>query len=70
MDIKVEGIQNITLDMILEAKQQHKVYKLVASAERKTYRSYELSVRPTLLDENSFLAHCVGWETAVEMARY
>jgi len=66
-DIKVEGITGITSNMIQEASKKAQVYKLVATAKKVENGSYELSVRPTLVDENDFLAKTEGWEMGVEI---
>ncbi len=61
-DIDVTGIENITEDQLKAAKDRGEQIKLVARAE-----GGKLSVAPIALPGDSFLAHCTGWEMAVEM---
>ena len=61
-DIKVEGIADITTQMLEDERKRGNVIKLVAEAE-----SGKLSVKPIVLPETDFLANCDGWEMAVEI---
>jgi len=65
-DISVEGISSITIEMIKDASNSGKIYKLIAEA-KKTENGYKLSVRPTLLGKEDFLGLCNDWEMAVEI---
>jgi len=65
-DISVEGISSITIEMIKDASNSGKIYKLIAEA-KKTENGYKLSVRPTLLGKEDFLGLCDDWEMAVEI---
>ncbi len=81
--IRVEGIEGISQQMIDEEKAKGNVYKLVASAKRSGKKSssdnnndnnnkddeWELSVLPTILSKDEFLAGCDGWEMGVEIHR-
>ena len=65
-DIHVEGIQNITSRQVLEAmKTGHKI-KLLAIAE-KINNQWALSVKPAVVETNSFLGTCDGWEMGIEL---
>lgn len=71
-DIKVEGITKLTLQDIQKAKDQGMVYKLIAKAEQISNENpqkslYQLSVAPTLLLQEDFLAQVNGWEMGVEL---
>ncbi|WP_421782007.1 homoserine dehydrogenase [Kiloniella litopenaei] len=61
-DVDVTGIENITEDDLKNARADNKQIKLVA-----TYENNKLSVAPIALPQESFLAHCTGWEMAVEL---
>jgi len=66
-DIRVQGITKITNEMIFEAKKEGKVYKLIALAEKKENGTFDLSVNPTLVPLDDFLALCSGFEMGVEI---
>ncbi|KLN61769.1 homoserine dehydrogenase [Kiloniella spongiae] len=61
-DVDVTGIENITESDLKAAQTENKQIKLVA-----TYENGKLSVKPLALPQDSFLAHCTGWEMAVEL---
>lgn len=61
-DVDVTGIENITETQLKAARDRGEQIKLVANAE-----NGKLSVAPVALPGDSFLAHCTGWEMAVEM---
>lgn len=65
-NIHVEGIQNINTLQLLEAKKTGSKIKLLAIGERKD-NQWAVSVRPTLVNENSFLGTCDGWEMGIEL---
>jgi homoserine dehydrogenase len=65
-DIHVEGIQNITSHQLVEAKKTGSKIKLLAIAERRD-NQWAVSIRPTLVNENSFLGTCDGWEMGIEV---
>ncbi|MCX7839387.1 MAG: homoserine dehydrogenase [Anaerolineae bacterium] len=54
-DVTVEGIRHITLDDIRDAQEHRQTIKLIASAER-IGKDYNLTVRPTRLDQSHPLA--------------
>ncbi|WP_444996396.1 hypothetical protein [Aliikangiella sp. IMCC44359] len=61
-DIKVEGITHITTEMLQRERAQGRVIRLLAIAENDS-----LSVKPTPIREEEFLANCSGWEMGVEI---
>ncbi|WP_085909032.1 homoserine dehydrogenase [Kiloniella majae] len=61
-DVDVTGIENITEADLKSAHANNKQIKLVAK-----YENNQLSVSPLALPQDSFLAHCTGWEMAVEL---
>ncbi|WP_419904903.1 homoserine dehydrogenase [Kiloniella sp.] len=61
-DVEVTGIENITEAQLKDARDRGEQIKLVANAQ-----DGKLSVAPMALPADSFLAHCTGWEMAVEM---
>ena len=61
-DITVEGISDITIQMLQQERARGNVIKLVAEAEYG-----KLSVKPIALAKTDFLANCDGWEMAVEI---
>ncbi len=61
-DVDVTGIENITEADLRAAQADNKQIKLVAR-----YENDKLSVAPLALPQDSFLAHCTGWEMAVEL---
>ena len=65
-DIHVEGIQKLTPQKLLEAKETGSKIKLLAIAE-KNDNQWELSVKPVLVEANSFLGTCDGWEMGIEL---
>ena len=65
-DISVEGIKALTSRQLLEAKKAEQKINLLAIAEKKENR-WSLSVRPTLVHDNSFLGTCDGWEMGIEL---
>jgi homoserine dehydrogenase len=65
-DIQVEGIQKLTPQKLLEAKETGCKIKLLAIAE-KNDNQWELSVKPVLVEANSFLGTCDGWEMGIEL---
>jgi len=73
-DIETEGITKITKEKLEEANGQGKIYKLVASAVKKTQHDssdansipWALTVKPELLPKADFLGACDGWQMGVE----
>lgn len=65
-DVAVQGITELTADALQAARADGRVIKLVASAQRDG-DGYTLSVAPTALPEDGFLAHCDGWEMGIEI---
>ena len=65
-DIRVEGIQHVQSTQLLEAKSKNRKVKLVATAE-KTGSEWKLSVAPVVVDADSFLGTCQGWEMGIEI---
>lgn len=61
-DIQVQGITAITAQDLARERQQGRTIKLVAQ-----YRDGRLSVEPTALPRDDFLARCEGWEMGVEI---
>lgn len=61
-DIDVTGITDITKEELEREAAIGNTIKLVANIENGKY-----SVKPTILDNNDFLAQCNGWEMAVEI---
>ena len=61
-DIEVEGIENITAEMLIAEQSVGNTVKLVAKAEDGKY-----SVKPMVIAEDSFLGSCNGWEMGVEI---
>ncbi|MDR1862181.1 MAG: homoserine dehydrogenase [Candidatus Ancillula sp.] len=70
-DVKTEGITAITQGMIISAKSDHLVYKLVAKAVRHGCSdgndNIELSVAPMLVPEKSAFGELTGSMNAVEV---
>lgn len=73
--VSVTGIRGMTESMLLEAWNKNKVYKLIAEASlleessstSSSIPNYKLSVSPQLVEKDSFLGKCSGWEMAVEL---
>lgn len=65
-DIEVAGIQNIKREELIEAKSRGNKIKLIASAEP-DFNGWKLSVKPTEVKANGFLATCNGWEMGIEI---
>lgn len=61
-DIKVQGIEDITAEMLIAEHALGNTVKLLASAENGQFK-----VEPTVLKRNSFLGSCDGWEMGVEI---
>ena len=61
-NIAVDGIEDITAEMLIKEQEKGNIIKLVASAEEGRY-----SVRPEVLPMDSFLGSCNGWEMGVEI---
>ena len=61
-DIQVTGIGNITPDMIKKEEQKGNKIKLIAKCE-----GGNLTVAPTVVENDSFLGSCDGWEMGVEI---
>jgi homoserine dehydrogenase len=70
-DVDTLGITSITQGMIIAAKEQNQVYKLVASAVRhgcsETNDNIELKVEPQLVPEKSAFGELQGSMNAVEV---
>ncbi len=65
-DIYVEGIQNLTPQKLFEARETGHRIKLLAMAE-KINSQWVLSVKPVVVETNSFLGMCDGWEMGIEL---
>ena len=65
-DIKVQGIQALSREEILEAERRGNTIKLVASAEI-IQDNWKLSVAPSRVLAQSFLGSCNGWEMGIEL---
>jgi homoserine dehydrogenase len=65
-DIHTEGIQQITPDMLTEARNRGNIIKLVAAAIPEG-KGWKLTVAPLELPRNSFLGNCEGWEMGIEI---
>ncbi|MCP5381746.1 MAG: homoserine dehydrogenase [Kordiimonadaceae bacterium] len=61
-NIEVEGIEEITDEMLIKEKERGNTIKLVANAEEGRF-----TVKPVLLPIDSFLGSCNGWEMGVEI---
>lgn len=65
-DVEVQGITGITPAQLHAATAQGQVIKLLASAER-VAQGYQLTVKPALLPQESFLGSCSSWEMGIEV---
>jgi len=65
-DIHVEGIRKINSQQVVEAKEGGRKIKLLASAE-KMNSQWSLSVKPVLVERNSFLGTCDEWDMGLEL---
>lgn len=65
-DVDTTGITNITQGDIIKAKNNKKIYKLVATTVRNN-EDITLKVEPTLVDEDSAFGKLKGSENAVEV---
>ncbi|MBL7852440.1 MAG: hypothetical protein JNN04_16160 [Cyclobacteriaceae bacterium] len=65
-DIRITGIQNVTVRDLEAARERGSVIKLLAEAYREG-DSWRLSVEPAELPEKSFLGGCEGWEMGFEI---
>lgn len=65
-DIEVEGIQQVTPDQISEAMARGNKIKLVATAVADG-NAWKLTVKPTEVNDHSFLGTCDGWEMGIEL---
>ncbi len=65
-DIQIEGIQNITVNQLVETKKRGRKIKLLGIAE-KVNSQWKLRVKPVEVDETSFLGNCDGWEMGIEL---
>jgi len=65
-DIQIEGIQNITVNQLVESKNKGRKIKLLGIAE-KVNSQWKLRVKPIEVDETSFLGNCDGWEMGIEL---
>lgn len=66
-DVAVTGITHLTAEELQRHREQGETVRLVAEARRRPEGSYALSVQPTPLPEEDFLARCSGWEMGVEI---
>ena len=66
-DIRTEGIQSITSDMLLQARSRGKIIKLLAEAVPNGNNGWSLSIAPAELPRESFLGSCEGWEMGFEI---
>jgi len=62
-NVIIEGIENVTSEMIQNAKKQNQTIKLIASISLKESK-YILQVKPTAIANNEFLSQISGWEMA------
>jgi len=65
-DISVEGIRNVTVDQLREARQHGEIIKLIATAHATT-SGYRLAVAPRSVASSKFLGSCNGWEMGIEL---
>jgi len=65
-DIQIEGIQNISKNQLVESKNKGQKIKLLGIAEKGS-NQWKLRVKPTEVDETSFLGNCDGWEMGIEV---
>jgi len=65
-DVRVCGITQITAEQLRAEQAAGNTIKLIAQAES-TADGYHLSVQPTVLPRDDFLAQCDGWEMGVEI---
>jgi len=65
-DIQIEGIQNITVNQLVESKNKGQKIKLLGIAE-KVDSQWKLEVKPVEVDEASFIGNCDGWEMGIEL---
>ena len=61
-DIDVEGIEDITPEMLAAESSAGNIIKLVASFEDGNY-----SVKPAVVSKDTFLGSCSGWEMGIEI---
>ncbi len=68
-DVTVQGITGLAAADLQAAQANGRTVKLLASATRQedTAGVYTLSVAPTELDGDEFLARCRGWEMGIEL---
>jgi homoserine dehydrogenase len=66
-DVSVQGITGVTAEDLLAARQMGNTIKLVARAKHQEGGGYALSVRPTIVPQQSFLGQCDGWEMGIEL---
>ncbi len=66
-DVSVTGITDLTPDDLRRQQAQGRTIKLVAAAIRQEEGGYTLTVAPTVVDRESFLGRCDGWEMGVEI---
>ncbi len=66
-DVTVQGITGLAAADLQAAQTNGRAVKLLASATRGADGVYTLSVAPTELDGDEFLARCHGWEMGIEL---
>lgn len=64
--IVVTGIRSISTEDLIEAEQNGKTIKLIATATI-TSAGYQLTVAPTIVAQSEFLGSCNGWEMGIEI---
>lgn len=65
-DVVVEGMTEISTEMLQQELANGNTIKLLAVAEA-TRNGYAFSVRPTVLAQSEFLGTCDGWEMGIEI---
>lgn len=65
-DVAVQGITGLAAEELQATQRNGRAIKLIASATRHE-NGYALSVTPTELDGEEFLARCAGWEMGIEI---
>jgi homoserine dehydrogenase len=66
-DVQVQGITELGSADLQVQLAQGRTIKLVASAQRRADGGYDLSVAPTVLEQDEFLGRCDGWEMGIEI---
>lgn len=64
-DIHIKGIEHVTKQQIRNAKEQHKIIKLIASAHKDEEGNVNLNVEPCEIDKDHPLANINGTEKGI-----